>query len=343
MSAVLTCRCTKPPPTAAGIVQGHSATLSDPFAMPGVDHLLRWIRQARSMAVSCQSMRTSRANSLLGYGDDARLLIVNADDFGMSEAVNEAVLGSIKQGVVCSTSLMVPWPGAAQAMQMLRENPEIDFGVHLSVICDMPRCRAGPVAPLEAVSSLVDESGRFYGEERRAEFVARSKLGELEVEFRSQIEAVVSAGLQPTHLDWHCLADGGRPDVFDMTLGLAKDHGLALRVHDGLSIPNLQSQGLPTNDHDVLDSFSLDPVGKSERYVKMLRDLPVGLTEWAVHPALDGPELRELEPDGWPVRHTDYEFLVSAEARETIEEEGIVLLSHEPLRRVWATDSSQLH
>ena len=166
-------------------------------------------------------MRRNRANGLLGYADDARLLIVNADDFGMSESVNKAVLRSIKQGVARSTSLMVPWPGAAQARQILRENPEIDFGVHLGVICDMPGYRWGSVAPDETVPSLVDESGRFYGLDRRAQFVERAKLDELEVEFRAQIEAVVSAGLRPTHLDWHCLADGGRRDVFQVTLGLA--------------------------------------------------------------------------------------------------------------------------
>ena len=287
-------------------------------------------------------MRRNRANGLLGYADDARLLIVNADDFGMSESVNKAVLRSIKQGVARSTSLMVPWPGAAQARQILRENPEIDFGVHLSVICDMPGYRWGSVAPDETVPSLVDESGRFYGLDRRAQFVERAKFDELEVEFRAQIEAVVSAGLRPTHLDWHCLADGGRHDVFQMTLGLARKHGLALRVHSRPWIPKLQSHGLPTNDHDVLDSYSLDPVGKSRRYVQMLRDLPFGLTEWAVHPALDGAELREMEPDSWQVRHTDYEFLVSAEARETIQEESVILLSHEPLRQVWAANDHAL-
>lgn len=44
-----------------------------------------------------------------------------------------------------------------------------------------------------------------------------------------------------------------------------------------------------------------------------------------------------MEPASWPVRHTDYEFLMSAQARQVIEDEGIVLLSHEPARRVWAS------
>jgi chitin disaccharide deacetylase len=291
-----------------------------------------------SLVVPSRATQRNYANGLLGYGDDARLLIVNADDLGMSMSVNEAVLHAAKKGVVRSTSLMVPWPEAAAAMRMLRDNPEIHFGIHLSVICDMPGYRWGPVAPRDEVPSLIDESGRFYGLDRRADFLRGAQLDELEVEFTAQIDTVVNAELRPTHLDWHCLANGGRADIFELTLRLAKERGLALRVHGGPWIDTLRGQGLPTDDHDPVDSYALDPVGKSERYVKMLRDLPVGLSEWMVHPALDGPELRVMEPASWQVRHTDYEFLISAAARDTIEDEGIVLLSYEPLREVWAAN-----
>ena len=277
------------------------------------------------------------ANRLLGYADDARLLIVNADDFGMCGSVNEAVLSVIDAGLVQSTTLMTPWPGAAEAIRTLREHPDIPFGVHLSVVCDNPDYRWGPLAPADAVPSLVDESGRFHHVDHFRTIVDRVALDELELEYRAQIDAVLAAGLRPTHLDWHCLRDGGRPDVLPMTVGLAIEHGLALRVSDRTWIDRLHADGLPAQVHDVLDSYRLDPDGKSARYLRMLRDLPAGLSEWAVHPGLDGPDLRVLEPVTWRVRHTDYEFLVSDEARETIDREGIVLLSYRPLQRLWAS------
>ena len=201
----------------------------------------------------------------------------------------------------------------------------------------MPGYRYGPVAPAGAVSSLTDGSGRFYGPEQRADFTERAELTELEIEFRAQIQVLLTAGLRPGHLDWHCLADGGRPDIFELTLGLAREYGLALRVHDQTLARQLRDRGLPVNDHEVLDSYGLDPAGKTARYLRLLRDLPAGLTEWALHPALDTPELREMEPASWPVRQTDYEFLMSAQARQVIEDEGIVLLSHESAHRVWAS------
>lgn len=275
------------------------------------------------------------ANSLLGYPDDARLLIVNADDFGMSGSVNQAVLAAVTRGLATSASLMVPWPGAAEAIRMLRENPQVSFGLHLSVLNDLPGGRVGPVAPVApvaAVRSLTGGSGYFYGLDARADFTARADLGELETEFRAQLQAVLTAGLRPVHLDWHCLADGGRPDIFEMTLGLAREHGLALRVHDQALAGRLRDQGRPANDHGVLDSYRLDPAGKAAHYLRLLHELPAGLTEWALHPSLDTAELRELEPDSWPVRAGDYEFLMSPQARQAIEDEGIIVLDHEPLR-----------
>ncbi len=280
-------------------------------------------------------MPNTRTNELLGYPPDARLLILNADDFGMYQAVNEATLRTLKEGMVRSTTLMAPCLWALHAMQLLGDNPDIAFGVHLTVICDLVNYKYGPLTPMEKVPSLIDEAGYFYSSERIPEFLALAKLDELEVEFRAQIETVLSARLKPTHLDWHCLHSGGRADIFDMTLGLAKEYGLALRVAERPLIEKLQSQVLPTDDYDLLDSFRVDTVDKSARYAQMLRDLPVGLSEWAVHPSLGNAESQAIDPGGWQVRQTDFDFLMSLEARKLIRQEGIIVLNYKPLQEVW--------
>src|SRR5256885_4195591 len=190
--------------------------------------------------------QSSQTNRLLGYPDDARLFIITADDFGRSHACNAGILRSLPEGVVSSTTLMVPCPWALHAMQMLQEHPEISFGIHLTVISDVPLYRWGSLTSREKVPSLIDEAGFFYRYERIPEFLAQAKLSELQVEFRAQIEAVLATSLKPTHLDWHCLYNGGRADIFEMTVGLAKAYGLALRVHDRSVIETGQRQGLPT-------------------------------------------------------------------------------------------------
>jgi predicted glycoside hydrolase/deacetylase ChbG (UPF0249 family) len=279
-----------------------------------------------------------RTNEWLGYPPDARLLILNADDLGMCHAINDAIFRTLKEGVVRSTSLMAPWPGALHAMQVLGENPDIPFGVHLTVICDMVNYRWGPLTSKAKTPSLIDEAGYFYSDERIPEFLARAKLDELEVEFRAQIEAVLAAQLKPTHLDWHCLHSGGRADIFEMTLGLAKEYGLALRVANQPWIEDVQRQGLPTDDHELMDSYTLDVVDKSARYAQMLRALPAGLSEWAVHPGLGNAELQTIEPTSWQVRQTDFDFFISPETSELIRQEGIILLDYRSLQEIWQVD-----
>ena len=179
-------------------------------------------------------------------------------------------------------------------------------------------------------SSLLDASGRMFSPDERAGLLRSARIEEVEAEFRAQIEVVLDAGLAPTHLDWHCLADGGRPDIFDVTLALADEYGVAVRAWLEPARRALRERGLPVVDHDFLDSFSIELAGKASRYARLLRELPAGLTEWAVHPAF----ANALDP-GSAVRRTDHEFLVSAQARELVEEEGITVIGWSTLRERW--------
>src|SRR4029079_11008704 len=132
-----------------------------------------------------------------------------------------------------------------------------------TLIAERPLYRWGPLAPKDKVSSLLDEAGYFYSNDRRAEFPVKARIDEVELEFRAQIGAVLATGLRPTHLDWHCLYDGGRDDILDLTLALALEFGLALRIHGRDSAEKARREGLPTTDHEVLDSYSLSTDGKA--------------------------------------------------------------------------------
>jgi predicted glycoside hydrolase/deacetylase ChbG (UPF0249 family) len=280
-------------------------------------------------------LKRGQTNQLLGYPEDARLLIINADDFGMCHAVNEAVFRALQQGVLRSTTLMVPCPWALHAMNFLSNHPEIAFGVHLTAISEWLHYRWGPITGREKVPSLIDRSGYFYNFEHMPEFFAQLRLDELETEFRAQIETVLAAGLNPTHLDWHALRIDSRPDISDLMLRLARAYGLALRVRGQAQIEKVQSQGLPTNDYDFLDSYLIDPIHKAAHYAQMLRELPPGLSEWAVHPGLENAELLAIEPDGKHIRQTDFDFLISQEAKDIVKEEGIILLDYCALQGIW--------
>ena len=280
-------------------------------------------------------MHTSQTNRLLGYPAEARLLIINADDFGMCHATNQAIMQTLQSGLVRSTTLMVPCPWALHAMHFLAAHPEVPCGVHLTAISEWPDYRWGPVSPRAQVPTLLDEAGYFYKCERMPEFLAHVQLDQLEMEFRAQIAAVLAAGLQPTHLDWHCLRLGERPDIVSLMFRLAREFGLALRVIGQAFIETLQGQGLPTNDAHFLDSYGFDPVEKPARFGQLLRALPAGLTEWAVHPGLNTPELVAIEREGHQERQSDYDFLMSPAAQAIVREEGIRLIDYRALQAVW--------
>jgi len=280
-------------------------------------------------------MSKYQSTRLLGYPQDARLLIINADDFGMCNAINEAIFRVLAEGVVHSTSLMVPCPWASQAINFLNDHSEIPFGVHLTVVCDSDNYTWGPVTSWEKVSELVDRSGKFYRPEAFPKVLDQNLLNQLELEFRAQIEFVLAAGLKPSHLDWHYLRLQGRNDIFDLMLRLAREYGLALRVYGRSFIQKVHSLGLPSNDHDFLDSYFIDPGAKPSRYSQLLRELPAGLSEWAVHPGLDNSELLALEPDGNHFRQTDFEFWTSQQAKDLIEEQGVILLDYRSIQEFW--------
>ncbi len=263
------------------------------------------------------------------------MLIINADDFGMCHSVNEAIIGVLQEGMVRSTTLMVPCPWALHAMHFLQNHPEISFGVHLTVISEWDDYRWGPVTARDKVPSLIDNDGYFYNFAQMPGFLAQVNLDQLEMEFRAQIETALAARFKPTHLDWHCLRLGSRQDIPNLMVRLAKEYGLALRVIGRSWIEKVQGQGLPTIDYDFLDSYLIDPATKAAQYAELLRELPAGLSEWAVHPGLDSAELLAIEPGGNHIRQTDFDFWTSPQAKAIIEEEGIILLDYRALQDVW--------
>src|SRR2546427_6257110 len=206
----------------------------------------------------------------------------------MHDAVNAAVVVSMENGIASSCSLMVPCPAAANAMRLLRERPHISFGIHFALIRDKREYRWGPAAATADVPSLLHpDTEELYVDTPagRTALLAEAKLTEVERELRAQIDAVVDAGLAPTHLDWHCLADGGRADILDLAMALANEYGLASRVWLDDGRRRARELGKPVVDNAFLDSYSIGLHDKEATYARMLRDLPPGLNQWAVHPA----------------------------------------------------------
>ena len=284
-----------------------------------------------------------RITEMLGYQRDTRLLIINADDFDMCHAQNEGTIRSIDAGMATFCSLMPTTPWHLHAAHFLREHPELSFSIHLTALSEYVHYRWAPLLPAQQIPSLVDEEKFFYADDRMIHLVQSAKIDELEAEFRAQIEKVLMFGLKPTHLDSHYFINKSRPDIFDLTFGLAREYGLALRVNEKEYVDKVQAHRLPTTEHGVLDSGRIAPQQKGSVLADQLRNLPYGLSEWALHPGIATEELKAVTsnprvpgvtatPEG---RQTDFDFITSKEAAELIDEQNITLISYKPLQELW--------
>ena len=275
-----------------------------------------------------------KTSELLGYPKDARLLIVNIDDYGLCFTANDTAIILLKKGAASSCTVMAPAPWGLHGVLLMKENPDLHCGVHLTAISEHLRYRWRPLSSRERVPTLVDEDGYFFLETRQDQFTRQADVRELEQEFRLQIEFVMGHGVTITHLDSHCNTHDSRDDMFEMTVRLAREYGLALRVHNEKYLQRLKKDHLPTLDYPDLDSFWLPVEGKFQSYLRMLKELPEGLSEWGIHPAYESAELRAITPS-WPVRASDDAFFSSDEFRQVLQSEGIILASYQLLQPYW--------
>lgn len=121
-------------------------------------------------------------------------LIVNADDFGLTQGINAAVIRAHRQGVLTSATLMAGGLAWREAVELAAETPTLGVGVHLTLTA------LGPVLPPEQVPALVDSSGRFRRQFWRVLIWNKEQV---RAEWHAQIQRLMAAGLEPTHLDSH--------------------------------------------------------------------------------------------------------------------------------------------
>ncbi len=285
-----------------------------------------------------------------------RGLIINADDFGWSRSVNEAVAGAHGWGTVTSTSLMTCGPALAQAVEICRENKRLGVGLHFTLT------QAGPVAPPSQVRSLCDTSGRFFsrGQLMARLFSGRVRPGHIRTELAAQMALVDKYGLSLTHIDGHQHIHV-LPGILGPVLDMAAQRGLAVRIpleqrlanHGNgpalLRIGQIMRKSLlrPFCRHTRLKCihdniranthfrsyFGLVPspeVPSLGTYLRLLEELPAGVTEIMVHPALSGgdPELWGDAPALMGDREAEARILLDPAFKAALHQNDISLINY---------------
>src|SRR3954453_9272878 len=168
--------------------------------------------------------------------DGETRLLVRGDDMGAAQAVNEACILSAREGIVRSVEVIVPGPWFLDAVRLLKEDPGLDVGVHLTLTSEWERVKW---RPLTHAPSLVDADGYFRPMTRqRPDFPpdtgfvdANPKPGEVERERRAQIEAARRPlGERVSHVSAHRGAAVATPSIRAVTEKLAREYGLRLEA-----------------------------------------------------------------------------------------------------------------
>ena len=280
-----------------------------------------------------------------------RRLIVNADDFGLHAAVNRGILAAHTEGIVSSASLMAGGAAFDDAVRIARHCPQLGVGVHLTLV------GARPVLPVAEVSSLLDESGAFYGSYPL--FIKRFlrgkiRLAEVERELAAQIDRVRMAGIQPSHLDSHQHLHVV-PGISAIVLDLARRFAIpairipaeplgffggmsfsagrvagrsGLTVLAGLFRRRALAAGLKAPDHffGMLAGGQLNETALQN----ILQQLPAGTSEIMCHPGR--PDAALARQYSWDYHWSDeLAALCAPQTRRLLQENGVRLISFREL------------
>jgi predicted glycoside hydrolase/deacetylase ChbG (UPF0249 family) len=225
---------------------------------------------------------------------------------------------------------MVPCPWSREAAARYRGE---DVGVELTLNAEHDLYRWGPITQ---APSLLDGDGGFP--RTVADLWDHADLDEARRELRAQVERAILWGFDVSHLDSHLGALQRKPEFFDIYLDLAVDFGLPIRLPGAEAERNV---GFPFRslaaDEGVVfpDHFTrLRTVGSRRAVERTIGDLPPGVTEVHVHPAVDTPELRAQTPD-WPARVDDHDLVVDHHGlRPLLDRVGARLIGYRELRRL---------
>lgn len=163
---------------------------------------------------------------------DQPVMLVRCDDIGMCHTVNMAVQRVIQTGLRFSASIMFVCPWYQEAVDILKQHPEISVGVHLTLNAEWKNYRWGPILGKGGVPSLVDSDGYFFPS-RKLFFDNHPKIEEVEMELRAQIERAIHSGLQIDYVDYHMGTAVETPEFRALVERLAKEYRLGISRYFG--------------------------------------------------------------------------------------------------------------
>jgi len=280
----------------------------------------------------------------------ARKLILNCDDFGQSPAANEAIIHLLEERRVSSATIMAPAPGFEQAAAWARRKGADNIGLHLTFTSEYDAIRW---PSLTGHPSLHDESGHMY--RTVAEFERSADPKAVRLEIAAQFEAARKAGLNLSHADnhmgslygmatgrtylpqafWQCSRRGLPFRMFrrfyqkDAFMASIDNRGTRKALTQVVALADTLGVGLP--DYLLSHPYHLEEGETYESFRAMmiakLYDLPEGISETYIHPAVEHEELAKAVPS-WAKRVWEYRLALDDDFGYALKDAAIQLIDY---------------
>ncbi|MGA2714592.1 MAG: ChbG/HpnK family deacetylase [Bryobacteraceae bacterium] len=262
----------------------------------------------------------------------ARRLIVNGDDFGFTEDVNEGIVEAFRHGILTATTLMANGDAFDHAVNLAHQTPSLDVGCHLVLVQGksvLDPSRDLPATLPELVSALLQRKLQVYDE------------------LAAQVRKIARAGIRPTHIDTHKHTHL-LPPVLDAIAQVAQDYRIpwvrrpfdfgvdtgaritksAVALGIRVTRPGFTRALGKLRTTDYFTGFQITGSLHGANLIDTLERLPEGLTEFMCHPGKLGPQLRAAKTRLKESREIELAALVSSEVRDVIERRGIQLVDY---------------
>ncbi|WP_372663510.1 polysaccharide deacetylase family protein [Cohnella sp.] len=284
---------------------------------------------------------------------NTKKLIINCDDFGQSPAMNKAIMHLLEECKVSSATIMAPAPGFEEAAEWCKRREQSNIGLHLTLTSEFDALR---FPSLTGHASLHEESGNMH--KTVEEFERRANTGAVIQEMQAQFDAVRKFGIPVTHADNHMGSlygmATGRSHIPQVLRKCAKWHlpfRLFRKVHpdDPLlcTIPGVERivakasslagvMGVAVPDYLLSHPFG---VNEGETYalfkqmlIKKIYNLPDGISETYIHPAVDDSDLRSRVPH-WEKRVWEYKLMLDDDFAYAIKDAGVELTDYSYIQK----------
>jgi len=276
----------------------------------------------------------------LGYPADAKLLIIHADDLGVTHSQNMASIKGLEASPVNSASIMVPCPWFPEIAAYAKAHKDIDFGLHLTLNSEWKYYKWGPVSAKDSVASLLNDDGYFYP--LIPDVVENANPEHVEIEMRNQVKRAYESGINVTHLDAHMGTAITTPAFMEAYIRIGKEFKLPVLLDS--QMPALHDQKIQSMLDETMivmgHTYTAGPddfeKGMASYYSEVLANLKPGLNTLLIHLAYDDTEMKAVTVDHkyWNAkwRQDDFDYFTSKECKRLLKENNIILVTWKAIR-----------